>query len=73
MAIQGRAITTGVVFVRPGHISADTVVAALKAADAPAVGLDLPFILTIEHKASGIRIRVRQLPMHNQSRNPNER
>ena len=73
LAIQGRSITTGVVFLRPGHISPDTVVAALKAADAPAVELELPFILTIEHKASGIRIRVRQLPTHDQSRNPHER
>ena len=45
---------------RPGHIGADTVVAALKAADTPAVELELPFILTIGHKANGVRIRVLQ-------------
>ena len=53
--------------VRPGHIGADTVVAALKAADTPAVELELPFILTIEHKTTDIRIRVRQLPKDDQS------
>ena len=43
-------------------------------ADAPAVDLELPFILTIEHKTSGIRIRVRQLSRDDQpTRNPNDR
>jgi len=74
LAIQGRAITTGVVFIRPGHISADTVLAAIKAADAAAVELELPFILTVEHKTTGIRIRVRQLPRDDQpAQDPNER
>ncbi len=64
LAIQGRAISTGVVFIRPGHISGDMVVAALKAADSAAVEFSPPFIATIEHKTGGIRIRVRQLPKH---------
>lgn len=64
LAIQGEAISTGIVFIRPGDIAGDVVVAALQAANAAAVELTAPFIATIEHKASGIRIRVRQIASH---------
>ena len=65
LAIQGRSISTGVVFIRPGHISGEVVLGALKAADAAALELNRPFIVTIQHKGTRIRIRVRQLPSAN--------
>ena len=62
LALQGESLSTGVVFVRPGHISSAVVLAALVAADGGAGDLLAPFLLTVEQKASsGLRIRVRQL------------
>ena len=60
LAVLGNAISFGVVFVRPGHISPDVVLAALAAAD-DAVELIVPFVATIEHKVARVRIRIRQL------------
>lgn len=63
LALHGESLSTGVVFVRPGHISSAVVLAALVAADGAAGELSTPFLLTVEQKASsGLRIRVRQLP-----------
>ncbi|MGE3491073.1 MAG: DUF5615 family PIN-like protein, partial [Vicinamibacterales bacterium] len=62
LAVQGSSISTGVVFLRPGHISSAIVLAALEAANTAAGDLSTPFLLTVEQKAqSGLRVRVRQL------------
>lgn len=62
LALHGESLSTGVVFVGPGHISSAVVLAALVAADGAAGELSTPFLLTVEQKASsGLRIRVRQL------------
>lgn len=62
LALQGESLSTGVVFVRPGHISSAVVLAALVAANGAAGELPIPFLLTVEQKASsGLRVRVRQL------------
>lgn len=62
LAVQGASISTGVVFLRPGHISSAIVLAALEAANTAAGDLSTPFLLTVEQKAqSGLRVRVRQL------------
>lgn len=64
LALQGSAISTGVVFLRPGHISSGIVLANLEAANTAAGDLSTPFLLTVEQKSqSGLRIRVRQLPI----------
>jgi len=62
LAVQGSSISTGVVFLRPGHISSAIVLAALEAANTAAGDLSTPFLLTVEQRAqSGLRVRVRQL------------
>ena len=61
LAVQGEVLSTGIVFVRPGHISGAAVLAAITAVNTASVDLLTPFIVTVEHKTTGIRIRVRQL------------
>lgn len=61
LAVQGEALSSGIVFVRPGHISGDRVLAAITAVNDAAIDLSVPFIVTVEHKTWGIRIRLRQL------------
>ncbi len=61
LAVQGEALSTGIVFVRPGHISSTRVLAAITAVNHAPIDLVIPFIVTVEHKTTGIRIRVRQL------------
>jgi len=63
LALQAETFAGGIVFVRPGHISSEIVLATLSSANNVAGDLSIPFILTAERKAKfGLRVRVRQLP-----------
>jgi predicted nuclease of predicted toxin-antitoxin system len=60
LAIRDRAPFTGIICVRPGHISPAFVLDLLAAAEAAHVDVEAPFILVIERRASGVRIRLRR-------------
>jgi predicted nuclease of predicted toxin-antitoxin system len=51
----------GIVFVRPGHISVDHVMATLAAVESLADDIEPPFIVVAEHRDAVVRVRVRRL------------
>jgi len=59
LAIQASEPYTGIVFLRPGHISPSFVLAALAALEASSISVTPPFIAVVERKEDQIRVRVR--------------
>jgi predicted nuclease of predicted toxin-antitoxin system len=59
LAIQAGEPYTGILFVRPGHISPEFVLNALTALDASSIAVTPPFIVVLERKDDQIRVRVR--------------
>jgi predicted nuclease of predicted toxin-antitoxin system len=59
LAIQAGEPYTGIVFLRPGHISPSFVLGALAALEASSINVIPPFIAVIERKVDHVRVRVR--------------
>ena len=59
LAIQAGEPYTGILFVRPGHISPVFVLNALAALEASSITVTPPFIVVVERKDDQIRVRVR--------------
>ena len=59
LAIQADEPYTGILFLRPGHISPSFVLGALAALEASSITVTPPFIVVVERKEDLIRVRVR--------------
>lgn len=59
LAIQAGEPYIGVVFLRPGHISAAFVLGALSALDESAIDVSPPFVAVVERKHDHVRVRLR--------------
>lgn len=59
LAIQAGEPYTGVLFLRPGHISPGFVLDALAALEASSISVTPPFIAVVERKDDRVRVRVR--------------
>jgi predicted nuclease of predicted toxin-antitoxin system len=59
LAIQADEPYTGIVFLRPGHISPSFVLGALAALEASSITVTPPFIAVVERKEDQVRVRVR--------------
>ena len=59
LAIQAGEPYTGILFLRPGHISPEFVLSALAALEASAITVTPPFIVVVERKDDQVRVRVR--------------
>jgi predicted nuclease of predicted toxin-antitoxin system len=61
-AIRTGASFIGIVYLRPGHISAEFVLEIVDALRASAVDVQPPFIAVAERQQSAVRVRVRTAP-----------
>lgn len=61
-AIRAGTSFVGIVYLRPGHISAAFVLDIVDALTASAVGVPTPFIAIAERQQSRVRVRVRTTP-----------
>jgi predicted nuclease of predicted toxin-antitoxin system len=59
LAVQTGEPYTGILFLRPGHISPAFVLDALAALEASAITVAAPFIAVVERKDGHVRVRVR--------------
>jgi predicted nuclease of predicted toxin-antitoxin system len=59
LAIQADEPYTGIVFLRPGHISPSFVLGALAALEASSITVTPPFIAVVERKEDQVRVRIR--------------
>jgi predicted nuclease of predicted toxin-antitoxin system len=59
LAIQAGEPYTGIIFLRPGHISPEFVLGALAALEASSITVTPPFIAVVERKDAQVRVRVR--------------
>jgi predicted nuclease of predicted toxin-antitoxin system len=59
LAIQAGEPYTGILFLRPGHISPEFVLGALVALEASLITVTPPFIVVVERKDAQVRVRVR--------------
>ena len=59
LAIQSGEPYTGILFLRPGHISPEFVLGALAALEASSIAVTPPFIVVVERKDDQVRVRVR--------------
>lgn len=59
LAVQAGEPYTGIIFLRPGHISPDFVLGALAALEAASITVTTPFIAVVERKDDQVRVRVR--------------
>lgn len=59
LAVQGGEPFTGILFLRPGHISPEFVLGALAALEASSITVTPPFIAVVERKDDQVRVRVR--------------
>jgi predicted nuclease of predicted toxin-antitoxin system len=59
LAIQASEPYTGILFLRPGHISPQFVLGSLAALEASSIDVTPPFIAVVERKDDQVRVRVR--------------
>ena len=59
LAIQTNEPYTGILFLRPGHISPQFVLGSLAALEASSIDVAPPFIAVVERKDDQVRVRVR--------------
>jgi predicted nuclease of predicted toxin-antitoxin system len=61
-AIRAGTPFVGIIYLRPGHISADFVLAVIDALRTSSVEVEPPFVAVAERQESTIRVRVRTAP-----------
>lgn len=60
--IRANAPFVGIVYLRPGHISSDFVLAVVDALHASAIDVQPPFIVVAERREVTVRVRIRTEP-----------
>ena len=60
--IRGGASFVGIVYLRPGHISAAFVLAMIDALRESSIDVQPPFMVVAERRETSIRVRVRTAP-----------
>ena len=61
-AIRSDMPFVGIVYLRPGHISADFVLGVIDALRASAIDVQPPFVVVAERRGTTVRVRVRTDP-----------
>lgn len=61
-AIRAGTAFVGIIYLRPGHISADFVLAVIDALQTSSVEIEPPFVAVAERQGSTVRVRVRTAP-----------
>ncbi len=59
LAVRGGQAFTGIVYLRPGHISSVAVLQAITAVDSLVTDVEPPFIVVAETKGGRVRVRIR--------------
>jgi predicted nuclease of predicted toxin-antitoxin system len=62
LAVLAGEPVVGIIYLRPGHISADFVLELIAALDASPYEVEPPFIVVAERKGDTVRVRVRGSP-----------
>jgi predicted nuclease of predicted toxin-antitoxin system len=60
LAIQAGEPFTGIVYVRPGHISPFAVLDALRVLERPDIDAPVPFVAVVERRTDSVRVRLRR-------------
>ena len=61
LAVYAGEDLTGIIYVRPGHISAEFVLATIAAVESHGDDVEPPFIVVAERKQDIVRVRVRKM------------